>query len=116
MLLTLKLEVKSYKDLTFREIKDILQETANLDHSDNECLAVVVLSRGGKEEICAKNKTYPVACLWENFLGDDCKSLIGKPKLFFIQASSRSEYDPITRDQLSASMNIPITSELLVMY
>lgn len=113
-LLTLKFEVKSYTDRTCQQIKDILQETGNLDHSDNECLVVVVVSRGSNEEVYAKDKTYPVACLWENFL--DCKSLIGKPKLFFIQASRLFEYASFTSDQLYASLNVPKNSDMLVMY
>lgn len=29
---------------------------------------------------------YPVERLWNPFLGDSCKTLVNKPKLFFIQA------------------------------
>lgn len=128
VLLNLSFEVKAYKDLTFREIKNILQETADLDHSDNDCLVVVLMSHGNKGELYAKDRTYPVACLWENFLGNDCKSLIGKPKLFFIQACRGSKVDPgikvCSRDvpdspsTLDDELNfkIPTFADLLVMH
>lgn len=36
-------------------------------------------------KIHAADGEYDVQNLWENFIGNECESLIGKPKLFFIQ-------------------------------
>lgn len=38
-----------------------------------------------KGKIHAADREYDVQELWENFVGEECESLIGKPKLFFIQ-------------------------------
>jgi hypothetical protein len=43
-------------------------------------------------KIGAYDKDYLVQDLWENFIGTNCPSLIGKPKLFFIQVFI-SQYD-----------------------
>lgn len=129
VLLDLNFEVKLYNDLTCREIKNVLQETADLDHSDNDCLVVVLMSHGDRNgDVHAKDKTYKVACLWEYFLGNECKSLIGKPKLFFIQACRGSRVDsgvkvvsrdvpdsPSTSDN-QLNFKIPTIADLLVMY
>lgn len=61
---------------------------ANEDHSDNDCIAMVVLSHGiNSSFVYAKDNPYPVECLWSSFTADNCPSLAGKPKLFFVQVT-----------------------------
>ena len=86
------------------------------------------MSHGGENgEIHAADDKYPVQELWENFLGDNCKSLIGKPKLFFIQACRGSNIDPgvslkhkfsdeLQVDSTETVNVIPKLADLLVMY
>lgn len=108
---------------------DVLAKTANEDHSENDCLVVALMSHGDKGILYAMDQTYPVDLLWENFLGDNCPTLIGKPKMFFIQACRGDQVDPgVTltstgdfvdsgssqRDQVN--FTIPKTADLLVMY
>ena len=65
------------------------------DHSNNDCLLVTVMTHGTKNgKFAAADKQYLLKELWENFLGDKCKSLIGKPKLFFIDACRGDLTDP----------------------
>ena len=45
-----------------------------------------MLSHGSEGNIYAYDKAYETSVLWEQFTGDKCPSLIGKPKLFFLQA------------------------------
>lgn len=45
------------------------------------------MTHGEKGVLWAQDKKYPVEELWEPFLGEKCKSLIGKPKLFFVQVA-----------------------------
>ena len=62
--------------------------------------------------IATQDKDYQVKELWENFIGDNCKSLIGKPKLFFIEAARGDTVDyGVPLDDQS----IPKTADLLVM-
>lgn len=59
---------------------------ANADHSQNDCLAIVVLTHGVSASfIYAKDNPYPVEFLWNSFTADKCLTLAGKPKLFFVQ-------------------------------
>lgn len=59
---------------------------ANEDHSQNDCLAMVVLSHGiNSTFVYAKDNPYPVEVLWSAFTADKCPTLAGKPKLFFVQ-------------------------------
>lgn len=46
-----------------------------------------------KQELSAKDMYYPIHKLWENFTGDNCLSLAGKPKLFFINACRGEKKD-----------------------
>lgn len=56
------------------------------DHSNNDCLAVTVLTHGiNSQFIYAKDNLYPVEFLWDLFTADKCPSLAAKPKIFFIQ-------------------------------
>lgn len=56
-----------------------------MDHADCDCLVVVVMSHGLPNKIFAYDKEYDVDLLWNQFTPDNCPSLTGKPKLFFIQ-------------------------------
>ncbi|CAO1419904.1 unnamed protein product, partial [Diamesa tonsa] len=96
------------------------------DHSNNDCLWVTVMSHGEIDgQISAADKYYNVQELWENFLGEKCKSLIGKPKMFFIQACRGNKIDPGVLepktttdgvDPVSKKTTIPQFADLLVMY
>ena len=58
---------------------------AGEDHSNRDCLIVIVLSHGDNGIIYSHDGEYKVEELWKNFTSDKCPSLAGKPKLFFIQ-------------------------------
>ena len=106
------------------------------DHSNNDCLLVTVMTHGTNNgSIAAADKEYLLKELWENFLGDNCESLIGKPKLFFIDACRGDLTDPgvifkpkqdsleklKNGDEVDAQLTdqifvIPKLADLLVMY
>ena len=109
----LNFDVRDYMDLKLEQIKDILYNGKTLeievkyfmnlflisvskeDHTNNDCLLVTVMTFGQDDDrIHAADKRYNVQELWKNFLGDNCKTLIGKPKLFFIEASRGDLTDP----------------------
>ncbi len=57
-----------------------------MDHSNNDCLVVVVLSHGAVDgSLEAKDGSYKRSELYEPFLGNNCPTLRGKPKIFIIQ-------------------------------
>lgn len=56
------------------------------DHSHNDCLIVCVLTHGKAGYLYARDYFYKRELLWEDyFTPDQCESLAGKPKIFFIQ-------------------------------
>lgn len=57
-----------------------------MDHRDNDCIVVTVLSHGKKGRLEASDGPYDIDEILEPILNS--QSLIGKPKLFFIQASN----------------------------
>uniref|UniRef100_A0A1B0AN95 Caspase family p20 domain-containing protein n=1 Tax=Glossina palpalis gambiensis TaxID=67801 RepID=A0A1B0AN95_9MUSC len=128
-------DVRVFNDLTFADLNEKLKETAQEDHQQNDCLLVVVMSHGYEGKIFARDMAYPVERLWNAFLGENCTSLINKPKLFFIQACRGANLDkavtyrkftPMSRQSFSlepwrekaeaALYAIPNTADMLVMY
>ncbi|XP_073833875.1 death executioner caspase related to Apopain/Yama [Musca autumnalis] len=132
-LLNFGFDVRVYDDLTFAEVSEKLKATSQEDHSQNDCLVVVVMSHGLEGKVYARDMAYPVERLWNPFLGQNCKSLINKPKLFFIQACrgenlekavTYTEFAPMSRalDAVTPvkpptiTYAIPNTADILVMY
>jgi len=129
-------DVRSYDDLSYEKIVDVLNDASQEDHSKNDCIMIVVMSHGISGQVFARDMTYPVDKLWTPFLGENCKTLINKPKLFFIQACrgsevdagatySDSEFSVMTRaaaaidiDEVDTPVTytIPSTADLLVYY
>lgn len=58
---------------------------ARADHSTADCLMVVVMSHGEPGHLHSRDTIYQTQELWLRFTGDKCPTLVGKPKLFFIQ-------------------------------
>ena len=58
---------------------------AQSDHSDCDCFVLTVLSHGEMGIIYARDVAYKPESLWTPFTGDKCRTLAGKPKLFFLQ-------------------------------
>lgn len=91
-----------------------------------------MMTHGSKNGlILAADGVFSVQDLWEPFLGNNCKSLIGKPKLFFIQACrgnlgdpgimlmsklGEKEKNPDEVDTKGKNCAKPLYTDLLVMY
>uniref|UniRef100_A0A182QTG5 Caspase n=1 Tax=Anopheles farauti TaxID=69004 RepID=A0A182QTG5_9DIPT len=124
----LEFDVRIWTDETKENIIKILEKVAKEDHSDHDCLVVVVMTHGGRDDLAASDKSYDVEKLWKPFLGNGSPSLIGKPKLFFIQACRGTEVDAgvkvgnIVADTVDSSpiaelkFVIPTMADVLVMY
>ena len=101
----LDFEVTLYEDLTVGEINVLLQDctifkilarsfvenvdsipVSDEDHTDRDCLLIAVLTHGDDGGIIyARDRGYKAENLWSKFTSDQCPTLAGKPKLFFIQ-------------------------------
>lgn len=101
---------------------------SQMDHTDADCLLVIVMSHGDNAKIFAKDKEYPTKILWEHFSARNCTTLAGKPKLLFIQACRGQGLHPshilhykaeIQRDSSNSNdvfYTIPTMADILVMY
>ncbi len=64
-----------------------LSQVSQEDHSNNASFVCVLLSHGEEGVIFGTDGQEEFENLTKHFKGERCKSLVGKPKLFFIQAS-----------------------------
>lgn len=63
-----------------------------MDHSDNDCICITVMTHGKEESISSFDKDYPLSQLTEFFTDENCPTLKGKPRMFFIQACRGSKF------------------------
>jgi caspase 7 len=77
---------------------------ASMDHSEYDCLVVVVMTHGGAGVLYSRNNCYIVDELYAKFTDEACPSLKGKPRLFFIQACRGEERDSGHSMTMSESM------------
>lgn len=85
------------------------------NHSDSDCLIIAVLSHGDRGKIYAKDNAYPVDTLWNQFTGDKCITLAGKPKIFFIQVSRKSHYH-FTKQYLNFNFRLVEVMKLMMVF
>ncbi|ODN05844.1 Caspase-1 [Orchesella cincta] len=126
-LLSLGFEVIVHRDLKRLEIMDVIYELRKEDHSESDCLMIVVLSHGEKNKIYCSDSDYKPEMLWDAFTADVCPTLAGKPKIFWIQACRGDQLDAGTKlrsrtqtDSLPQkdSMNyvVPNRADFLIVY
>ncbi|KAM4636800.1 caspase-7 isoform 2-T2 [Discoglossus pictus] len=120
-------DVTVYNDKSCRDMEKLLQDVAQQNHSDSSCFACILLSHGEEGLIYGTDGAMAIKTLTTLFRGDKCKSLVGKPKLFFIQACRGSEFDEGIQtdsgppnDSLETDANprykIPVEADFLFAY
>jgi len=123
----LDFEVRVYDDLPWKDIDRTLENAALEDHSDADCILVTVLSHGELGILYASDHAYKPDRLWTQFNAENCPSLAGKPKLFFIQACQGDQLDggcwldktgsdTTQTDSSSMSYKIPTHADFLIVY
>uniref|UniRef100_UPI00398E4970 caspase-6-like n=1 Tax=Pristiophorus japonicus TaxID=55135 RepID=UPI00398E4970 len=107
-------EVRPYDNLKVIEVLEIIREVATSDHSDADCFLCVFLSHGENNHIFAYDAKINLLELTERFRGDKCSSLVGKPKIFVIQACRGDKHDEpvMPRDEVDTKQ--PIVNEVVV--
>ncbi|BFG06234.1 caspase-1 [Drosophila madeirensis] len=118
-------DVSVYKDCKWQSIRDQIQKIASLDHTDNDCLAIAILSHGEHGCIYANDVQYKLDQIWHYFTAQMCPTLAGKPKLFFIQACQGDRLDggvmlekseTETDGDSSVGYKIPVHADFLFSY
>ncbi|CAI9722932.1 caspasecaspase-3-like [Octopus vulgaris] len=75
-------------------MKQIFYDISALDHGNHNCFVCVILSHGEDDnQIYGTDDLINLDDLVEMLLPDSCPGLIGKPKLFFIQACRGTKLD-----------------------
>jgi len=117
---SLDFEIQVHNDLTYTKLSHVLMETAAKDHSSADCLLVVAMSHGEPGLLHSRDRPYPASELWSYFTGDKCLSLVGKPKLFFIQACRGTMVDRgVSVDETDGyrmSYAIPTQADFLIAF
>ncbi|NXU23690.1 CASP8 protein, partial [Thalassarche chlororhynchos] len=79
--------IADYRDLTAEEIRKTVNIYRCEDHKDKDCFVCCILSHGKKGIIYGVDgQEVPIQELTTSFTGQNCHSLAGKPKVFFVQA------------------------------
>ncbi|XP_012583463.1 PREDICTED: caspase-6 isoform X2 [Condylura cristata] len=86
-------EVQCFDNLKAKEVLLRILEVSNSSHVDADCFLCVFLSHGKGSHIYAYDAEIEIPSLTELFKGDKCKSLVGKPKIFIIQACRGDKHD-----------------------
>ena len=81
----LDFSVQKEEDLSKKQLEDLLGHVTRQDHSNYDCFVLWLMSHGSSGEVlCSDNRMMPIQEIHDMF--NKCKTLSGKPKLFFIQA------------------------------
>nr|XP_014994504.2 caspase-6 isoform X3 [Macaca mulatta]XP_014994505.2 caspase-6 isoform X3 [Macaca mulatta] len=86
-------EVKCFNDLKAEELLLKIHEVSTSSHADADCFVCVFLSHGEGNHVYAYDAKIEIQTLTGLFKGDKCQSLVGKPKIFIIQACRGDQHD-----------------------
>ncbi|XP_064201175.1 caspase-3b isoform X1 [Anguilla rostrata] len=114
-------DIKIFNDLTVAKIVEELTKVSKEDHSQSASFVCVLLSHGKEENLlCGTDGLVELPKLTGLFRGDRCATLVGKPKLFFIQACRGTDLDDgvIETDSVpgGSPVKIPVEADFLYAY
>ncbi|XP_071952951.1 caspase-6-like [Antedon mediterranea] len=89
----LQFDVKVHQDLTVVQLWDALKNVSLQSHADSDCFVCVFLTHGDNDVIYAYDGVLKLQELIDRFRGEKCKSLVGKPKIFLIQACRGEDHE-----------------------
>ncbi|NXQ60228.1 CASP6 protein, partial [Anthoscopus minutus] len=103
-------EVRLFDDLKADDVLRKIYEASRDDHSNADCFVCVFLSHGEDDHVYAYDGKIKIQKITDMFRGDKCPSLVGKPKIFIIQACRGDKHD----DAVIAHDSTDSSSESLV--
>ncbi|KAL7642768.1 UNVERIFIED_CONTAM: hypothetical protein RMT77_006056 [Armadillidium vulgare] len=87
-------KVDVYNDSPLKKVKSVINSYAyQVDHSECDCFVMIFMSHGEQQILWAKDDNFKPDILFNEFTADNCPSLSGKPKLFFVQACRGDSLD-----------------------
>ncbi|KAL1518296.1 hypothetical protein ABEB36_001938 [Hypothenemus hampei] len=115
--------VEIYDDYTRNKIFEVLRIVSKMDHTDNDCLIVAILTHGKTMgRLFASDTDYTTAELFDSLSNLRCPTMAGKPKLFFLQACRGAKLDSgmaVRTDfqhRTDTTYTIPDMADILIMY
>ncbi|NXW82949.1 CASP8 protein, partial [Alopecoenas beccarii] len=91
----LEFKTVEHMNLEADQIHAKVEEYSKKDHSNMDCFVCFILSHGEKDKVKGvDDELVDIKDLLSCFSGSNCPSLVGKPKLFFIQACQGSVGHP----------------------
>ncbi|XP_069049267.1 caspase-3-like [Lepisosteus oculatus] len=112
--------VRVVNDQTCAQMETCLQSISREDHSKAASFVCVLLSHGDEGVLFGTDGCLEIKKLAGYFRGDRCRTLVGKPKLFFIQACRGTSLDGgIETDALgddNSSEKLPVEADFLYAY
>ncbi|XP_034484452.1 caspase-like [Drosophila innubila] len=117
----LDFDVAEHNDLCYKEIEGVIENAASKNHANNDCILIAIFSHGGEGHIYAKDTKYQLNNILKYFTANNCLTLAGKPKLFFVQAckGNKSQKSFMFMCQGSIdydSYSIPDEADFLIAY
>ncbi|XP_016067669.1 PREDICTED: caspase-7 [Miniopterus natalensis] len=117
-------DVVVYNDCSCAKMQEVLKKASEEDHGNAACFACILLSHGEENMIYGTDGMVAIKDLAIHFRGDRCKTLLEKPKLFFIQACRGTELDdgiqadsgPMNDTDASPQRKIPVEADFLFAY
>lgn len=91
----LRFTIRRMDNFTVDQIFDAIDEYSKVDHTNNDCILIVILTHGDGKYLYAKDDKYEFDLIWKAFNATSCPSLAGKPKLFFLQACQGAQEQPV---------------------
>nr|WJJ61469.1 caspase 8 [Andrias davidianus] len=89
----LHFKIEVCHDLTAAQIHQTMQSYSAMNHKDSDCFVCCILSHGDKGTVWGTDgQEVAIRKLTSYFTGLNCPSLVGKPKVFFIQACQGEAY------------------------
>ncbi|KAL7982034.1 hypothetical protein Chor_001091 [Crotalus horridus] len=106
-------EVKCFNDLRAEEVLHNIHDVSTDKHEDADCFMCVFLSHGEDNHVYAYDAKIQLQMLTSMFRGDKCPSLIGKPKIFIIQACRGDKHDEpvLARDTVDSVTDRSLDNE-----
>ncbi|XP_037531026.1 caspase-3b [Nematolebias whitei] len=114
-------KISVFNDQSVEEMKRQMERVSQEDHSQSASFVCVLLSHGKEGVIYGTDGVVSIDTLIGYFKGYKCLSLVGKPKLFFIQACRGSAVDDgvtIETDSVEeqTTEKIPVEADFLYAY
>ncbi|XP_036429395.1 caspase-6-like [Colossoma macropomum] len=108
--------VEPYNDSNKKIMMDKLRKAAEADHTDADCFVCIFLSHGEDGHVFARDDKVDIKEITALFRGDQCKSLVGKPKIFIFQACRGDITDNAVTGMSQDEMSSEVEEDAAIVY